>query len=407
MENSKVMVQTNSSLSNLDGLHTDLNNKDKNETGLSTETTKQNLDIPKNNGSDTTENRINNISSQSFNQLSTQFFAELKEELTNLKESQQQILSQLNKKDDLSNKLENITKCIQDLVAMKDVFENEISKLRNELTSVVRDKEEFIKKLRTGQTPYPQTPTSLVKEEEDISPRPKRKYSFDSVEETPYKKSLVKTPKQQVKKPKTPKVTVGHPKVALEEGDTSLIQDTKLIECHKVLMQLKRHRFGYIFNVPVDPVALNIPDYFDIIKNPMDFGTIQQILESGEKITPDEFIDKVNLVFSNALTYNPPGSDVNKMALTLRELFYQKMKKVWTLPPMPVVQYQPPAIQYQYVGEEAPKEDYMDETETQHDIESAQATPEIQQHANIQEQQPKAKAPEVTPPLPPVSINIY
>jgi hypothetical protein len=33
-----------------------------------------------------------------------------------------------------------------------------------------------------------------------------------------------------------------------------------------------------IFHKPVDPVLLGIPDYFDIIKNPMDFFTIKVII---------------------------------------------------------------------------------------------------------------------------------
>lgn len=32
---------------------------------------------------------------------------------------------------------------------------------------------------------------------------------------------------------------------------------------------------AYIFHSPVDPISLKIEDYFTIIKNPMDFGTIK------------------------------------------------------------------------------------------------------------------------------------
>lgn len=31
-------------------------------------------------------------------------------------------------------------------------------------------------------------------------------------------------------------------------------------------------------NVPVDPVALKLPTYFKVIKNPMDFGTLKVAL---------------------------------------------------------------------------------------------------------------------------------
>ena len=32
---------------------------------------------------------------------------------------------------------------------------------------------------------------------------------------------------------------------------------------------------GYLFHAPVDPMKLGINDYFDVIKNPMDLGTIK------------------------------------------------------------------------------------------------------------------------------------
>ena len=38
---------------------------------------------------------------------------------------------------------------------------------------------------------------------------------------------------------------------------------------------------GWLFKDPVDPVALAIPDYFSIVKFPMDFTTIKAKLTSG------------------------------------------------------------------------------------------------------------------------------
>ena len=60
------------------------------------------------------------------------------------------------------------------------------------------------------------------------------------------------------------------------------------------------------FLLPVDPVELNIPDYFDIIKHPMDFGTISQKLKAGEIHSKEEFVELVRLVFDNAILYNKP-----------------------------------------------------------------------------------------------------
>ncbi len=39
-----------------------------------------------------------------------------------------------------------------------------------------------------------------------------------------------------------------------------------------------KHKYGWIFEKPVDPVADKVPTYFRIIKRPMDFGTIKKNL---------------------------------------------------------------------------------------------------------------------------------
>lgn len=62
------------------------------------------------------------------------------------------------------------------------------------------------------------------------------------------------------------------------------------------------------FNSPVDPVALGIPDYFDYIETPMDFGTICQNLEHGGKYMNSEDVFKdVQLIWENCYTYNNKG----------------------------------------------------------------------------------------------------
>ena len=55
---------------------------------------------------------------------------------------------------------------------------------------------------------------------------------------------------------------------------------------------------------------MGIPDYPDIVKNPMDFSTIQQNIENHVLQTREDFASSVRLVFSNALLYNKPQDDV-------------------------------------------------------------------------------------------------
>jgi hypothetical protein len=56
---------------------------------------------------------------------------------------------------------------------------------------------------------------------------------------------------------------------------------------------------SWIFHDPVDPDKLGVPDYFNIIKTPMDFSTIKSRLNSNYYHRMQEFLDDMQLVFEN------------------------------------------------------------------------------------------------------------
>jgi Bromodomain/TAZ zinc finger len=99
-------------------------------------------------------------------------------------------------------------------------------------------------------------------------------------------------------------------------------------KCVEVLKGLQTHQHGWVFNCPVDPVELGLPDYFQIIKKPMDLGTIQRKLESGTFHAIEDFAADVYLTFDNAMTYNEDGSVVYDMAKELKVKFEGDMKKL-------------------------------------------------------------------------------
>ncbi|KAJ4960647.1 hypothetical protein NE237_020557 [Protea cynaroides] len=99
-------------------------------------------------------------------------------------------------------------------------------------------------------------------------------------------------------------------------------------QCETLLKRLMSHQFGWVFNTPVDTEKLNIPDYFQVIKHPMDLGTIKRKITSGGYSSPVGFVADVRLTFSNAMTYNPPGNDVHVMADTLRKYFEKRWESV-------------------------------------------------------------------------------
>ena len=99
-------------------------------------------------------------------------------------------------------------------------------------------------------------------------------------------------------------------------------------QCETLLKNLMQHKYSWVFNAPVDVVKLKIPDYFNIIKHPMDLGTIKKKLASGSYSSPLAFASDVRLTFTNAMTFNPPSNDVHIMADTLRKIFEKKWKPI-------------------------------------------------------------------------------
>ena len=92
-------------------------------------------------------------------------------------------------------------------------------------------------------------------------------------------------------------------------------------KCSPVLKKLIDHECSWIFMQPVDPAELNLPDYFEIIKNPMDLGTIKKKVENNGYKLISEFGADVRLTFDNAIAYNGDGSDVCKVARDMKLTF--------------------------------------------------------------------------------------
>ncbi|XP_073409623.1 CREB-binding protein isoform X2 [Dendrobates tinctorius] len=82
------------------------------------------------------------------------------------------------------------------------------------------------------------------------------------------------------------------------------------------------------FRQPVDPQLLGIPDYFDIVKNPMDLSTIKRKLDTGQYQEPWQYVDDVWLMFNNAWLYNRKTSRVYKYCTKLAEVFEQEIDPV-------------------------------------------------------------------------------
>ncbi|OIR57511.1 MAG: Swr1 complex bromodomain subunit Brf1 [Amphiamblys sp. WSBS2006] len=116
--------------------------------------------------------------------------------------------------------------------------------------------------------------------------------------------------------------------VAEESEEKKQLLQEQLKFCGVVLKGMRRHKDAAAFLHPVDPVALGIPDYFDVIKTPMDLGTVQEKHSSGVYKTPDEFIGDVSTVFTNCSLYNNPETMVYKSGQVLEKYFSSMLEKM-------------------------------------------------------------------------------
>ncbi|KAJ9690847.1 hypothetical protein PVL29_013144 [Vitis rotundifolia] len=116
----------------------------------------------------------------------------------------------------------------------------------------------------------------------------------------------------------------------VQKAKRQKIDRSTTLQCTAILKKLMTHPAGWVFNQPVDPVALNIPDYFSIISKPMDLGTIKSKLEKNMYLATEEFAADVRLTFANAMLYNPPSNNVHQMAKKLNDLFNTRWKTVET-----------------------------------------------------------------------------
>ncbi len=98
--------------------------------------------------------------------------------------------------------------------------------------------------------------------------------------------------------------------------------------CSAALEALKHRDNKQWFQVPVDPIKHGCPTYFDIIKHPMDLGTITEKLNTGKYLLLDEFSTDVRTVWDNAIKFNPPEHLVHKEAVELLSVFEKRLARI-------------------------------------------------------------------------------
>lgn len=92
----------------------------------------------------------------------------------------------------------------------------------------------------------------------------------------------------------------------------------------KLIKQLQTHKSAWPFMEPVDPNEA--PDYYKVIKEPMDLQTIELRINEKSYKKLSEFIGDMTKIFDNCRYYNPRESPFFKCAESLEAYFVQKIK---------------------------------------------------------------------------------
>ncbi|KAL3285826.1 hypothetical protein HHI36_000348 [Cryptolaemus montrouzieri] len=93
-----------------------------------------------------------------------------------------------------------------------------------------------------------------------------------------------------------------------------------------LLTEVMKHPDAWPFLRPVQ--RNEVPDYHDVITNPMDFGTIKNKLNMGKYNTDSQLMYDVALVFQNCNTYNEADSEIYRCGEKVLEFFRHKCSEI-------------------------------------------------------------------------------
>ncbi|XP_051964229.1 bromodomain-containing protein 3b isoform X7 [Xyrauchen texanus] len=117
----------------------------------------------------------------------------------------------------------------------------------------------------------------------------------------------------------------------LQQGNKKSKLNDHLKYCDTILKEMlsKKHAaYAWPFYKPVDAEALELHDYHEIIKQPMDLSTVKKKMDGREYQDAQSFAADIRLMFSNCYKYNPPDHEVVAMARKLQDVFEMKFAKM-------------------------------------------------------------------------------
>lgn len=102
--------------------------------------------------------------------------------------------------------------------------------------------------------------------------------------------------------------------------------DKFIVDCFVVWKTINQEKIAIPFRRPV--TVKDAPEYFEVVKNPMDLSTVRKHLEDKTIKTPEDFYSEMLLICSNAMLFNDAESDLYDLAQELRQKIRKEVKPV-------------------------------------------------------------------------------
>lgn len=93
-----------------------------------------------------------------------------------------------------------------------------------------------------------------------------------------------------------------------------------------LLNDMQNHSAAWPFTQPVN--RDEVPDYYEVIKEPMDLSTMEEKHEKDMYPTPQEFIKDAKLIFENCRRYNNETTPYAKSANKLEKFMWQQIRNI-------------------------------------------------------------------------------
>lgn len=97
-------------------------------------------------------------------------------------------------------------------------------------------------------------------------------------------------------------------------------------ELRRFLYQVQNHKQAWPFISPVNKDE--VPDYYKVIKTPMDLSTIEERLESDHYSAPREMVADLKLIFGNCRQYNDATTVYTKCAVKLEKYMWSLIEEI-------------------------------------------------------------------------------